>query len=52
MKDEDLEYCTYALSEEQKKYEEEYSSHMVALYLNICSCLTKLNRKEDAIHSA
>lgn len=24
----------------------------MALYLNICSCLTKTNKKEDAIHSA
>lgn len=25
---------------------------MSAFYLNICSCLTKLNKKEDAIRSA
>lgn len=25
---------------------------MIALYLNICSCLTKTNKKEDALHSA
>jgi hypothetical protein len=52
MKDEDLIYETYILPEERQDFREEYNSHLVALYLNICSCLTKLNKKEDAIHSA
>jgi hypothetical protein len=52
MKDEDLVYESYALPEERKEYDEEYSNHLIALYLNICSCLTKQGKKEDAIHSA
>ena len=52
MRDEDLAYEIYSIPTDRKEYEEEYTSHLVALYLNICSCLTKLNRKEDAVHSA
>lgn len=26
--------------------------HLIALYLNISSCLTKINKKDDAIYSA
>lgn len=52
MKDEDLLYENYQLPESAKEYAREYINHLVALYLNICSCLTKLNKKEDAIHSA
>jgi hypothetical protein len=52
MKDEDLLYESYHLSEEDKEYKEEYDGHLVAIYLNICSTLTKLNRKNDAVHSA
>ena len=52
MKDEDLMYEFYQLSEEDKGYKEEYEGHLVAIYLNICSTLTKLNRKNDGIHSA
>lgn len=52
MKDEDLIYENYQLPETAKEYAGEYSNHLIALYLNICSCLTKLNKKEDAIHSA
>lgn len=52
MKDDDLEYRNFSLAEEQKGFKEEYEGHLVALYLNICSCLTKTNKKEDAVHSA
>ena len=52
MKDQDLMYEFYQLSEEDKGYKEEYEGHLVAIHLNICSTLTKLNRKNDAIHSA
>jgi hypothetical protein len=45
MKDDDLEYMSYAVPEERKEYAEEFSNHLVALYLNISSCLTKLNKK-------
>lgn len=52
MKDEDLEYLTFSLPEEMEEFKEEYENHLIALYLNICSCLTKTNKKEDAVHSA
>lgn len=45
MKDEDLTYENYSLPGTQQEYTEEYSNHLVALYLNICSCLTKMNKK-------
>lgn len=52
MKDSDLthqEFDTKDLSEIMKN---KYNENMNAIYLNICHCLTKLNRKEEAIHSA
>ncbi len=52
MKDEDLLYQNYCLPATQQEYAEEYTNHVLALYLNICSSLTKINKKEDAIHSA
>jgi hypothetical protein len=52
MKDEHLTYELYRLPEDCSRFRDEYEAHMVALYLNICSCLTKANKKEDAIHSA
>lgn len=45
MKDEDLTYENYSLPTNQQEYAEEYTSHLMALYLNICSCLTKMNKK-------
>lgn len=51
MKDEHLKYILYdaELSASDKA---KYESHMVALYLNICSCLTKMGKKDDALFSA
>lgn len=51
MKDDDLEYHIFTLPENLARFKEEYETHLIALYLNICSCLTKANKKEDAIHS-
>lgn len=52
MKDEHLSYELYQIPEELAGFKEDYQTHMIALYLNICSCLTKTNKKEDALHSA
>ena len=52
MKDQDMIYQLYSLPETSKEYLDQYDKHMIALYLNISSCLTKMNKKEDAIHSA
>lgn len=52
MKDSDLthqEFGTQNLSQEMKN---KYNENLNAIYLNICHCLTKLNRKEQALYSA
>ena len=49
LKDEDIIYENYRPDSE---YKEEHEAHLVALYLNICSALTKMNKKQEAIHSS
>jgi hypothetical protein len=45
MKDEDLQYFNYDCSQLSENLKTKYENHLCALYLNICSCLTKLNKK-------
>ena len=46
LKDSDLRYNKYEPEEEHRA---SLDGHLSKLYLNICLCLTKLNRKEEAI---
>ena len=48
--DEDIKYRTF--SPKYVAQEQPYNNVMNSIYLNICSCLTKLNCKEDAIYAA
>lgn len=45
MKDEHLSYHNFDSSSLPSELREKHETHMIALYLNICSCLTKQNKK-------
>lgn len=47
-----MKYEEYSYHELSEKLQIKHKNHLVALYLNITSCLTKLNKKDDAILSA
>lgn len=52
MKDEDLVYHQFDESSLDPPLKNAHEKHLIALYLNISSCLTKKNKKEEAIFSA
>ena len=52
MKDEDLQYLNFDSSTLDPSSLAKFKAHMIALYLNISSCLTKLGKKEDSVLSA
>jgi tetratricopeptide (TPR) repeat protein len=52
MKDEDLVYHQFDESSLDPPLKNVHQKHLIALYLNISSCLAKKNKKEEAIFSA